>query len=292
MPSTTPCSCIFRLLAPLLLLLLAAMPAQSADEWILLISRPDLWSAPCKDAPAVKKKWEAGKRLKVLNDQREVEHDRLWRQVATGKDSGWLPDAFLAPPPQPLDPKDLATIGREPVDRHHGLVPEYAPPDLASVGPPYDKDMNFKLRREAAVAFKSMLRAARADGVKLFIVSAYRPWTKQQKLYARRVRRSGWEQKTVARPGHSEHQLGTAVDLTDGNEKTLLKESFGASKAGRWLHDHAWEYGFAVSYTRHNQPQTGYAPEPWHYRYWGLAHARTRHFTALGEKDKLSPTAQ
>jgi LAS superfamily LD-carboxypeptidase LdcB len=262
--------------------------ARAAEEWVLLISRPQLWSAPSKEAPSTPQDWAAGRRLGLIGRQGNDPKVKRggWLQARAGKVKGWLPEAYLAPPPMPPEPKSLESIGTETVDRGRGLPPEYVPADLVPVGPRHEENVNPQLRRAAAEAFKSLVGAARAEGIKLFVVSAYRPWAKQQELYERRVREDGWDQQTVAKPGHSEHQLGTAVDLTDGNEETLLKESFSQTKTGRWLHDHAWAYGFAISYTRHNQPQTGYAPEPWHYRYWGIAQARTKHLKALGEKEK------
>lgn len=271
-------------------ILLLAVSARAGEEMVLLISHPQVWSAPSKDAAATKQSWEAGKRLEVAAPMHAAGEAKpgQWVRIENGAVKGWLPEAYLAPMPGPVDPKTLETIGTEAVDHYHGLAPEYVPVDLTAVGPRLEENVRPQMRRQAAEAWKSMLAAARAEGIKLYIVSAYRPWTKQQELYERRVRENGVEQQTVAKPGHSEHQLGTALDLSDGNSKALLQESFGQTKAGRWLHDNAWIYGFAISFTRHNAPKTGVAPEPWHYRYWGIEQARTRHFEALGEAEKAA----
>jgi LAS superfamily LD-carboxypeptidase LdcB len=201
--------------------------------------------------------------------------------------SGWMPASYLAPPPAPFDPHKWGAIGLERVDRTHGIAPEYIPPDLVKLTDGYEKDKDYALRREAARALNEMLAAARQDGVPITIVSSYRSWERQQVLYENKIRKSGPNQNTVAVPGHSEHQLGTAVDLGDGTsgktEATLLMESFGETPAGQWLHIHAPAYGFAISFTRHNQPETGIAPEPWHYRYWGKPLATEKHRLALGE---------
>jgi zinc D-Ala-D-Ala carboxypeptidase len=238
--------------------------------------------------------WPAGRRLSILETRPAdpaTSPSHAWYRVRLEnslKDpappEGWLPDVYLCEPPPVVAPDSARAIGREIIDRTHGLPPEYAPEDLVAVGPGYDKDVKYQLRREAATALKALVAAARQDGVKLQVVSAYRTWAKQQELYEHRLRESGWEQTTVAPPGHSEHQLGTAVDLTGDDDAALLQEGFGASPAGRWLRAHAPEHGFALSFTTHNAPITGFAPEPWHYRYWGPAQARARHQTALGEK--------
>jgi LAS superfamily LD-carboxypeptidase LdcB len=235
--------------------------------------------------------WAAGTRLTPLETTAPADAPTSavlagWARVRAPEEEteGWLPGAFLAPAPEPVESATPGRIGDERVDRWHGLPPDYAPDDLVSVGPRYDDAVNYQLRAEAAAALEALVAAAAGDGIRLYVISAYRPWSKQQQLYQGKLRRSGWVQDTVARPGHSEHQLGTTVDLTDGDEETLLRESFGDSKAGRWLRENAWMYGFAQSYTRHNQPETGYAPEPWHYRYWGPDRARARHAEALGEQ--------
>jgi len=276
-----------------MLVFLAAFPAAHAacageeEQQILLINHPKLWSAPSRKAAATAQAWHAGQSLLICATRQEVDPQGRplgeWRLVQVDKTQGWMPAPYLTPPPQPLDAHKMNAIGEEPVDRDHGLPADYAPQDLESIGPRWDKEVNFRLRREAAKALAAMIKAAQTDGVHLLVVSGYRSWEKQQELYERRVNPSGWDQTTVAKPGHSEHQLGTAVDLNGPDKATLLEESFGASQAGRWLHDKAWQFGFAISFTAHNQALTGCAPEPWHYRYWGLNKARSRHLAALGE---------
>ena len=268
-------------------LALAGAPEGSGEKRLLLISNPPVWPGPGVEPTDATLFWKAGLALEVNGVESVADQagaaSETWYRVAHETREAWLPGAYLSLPPVRLDEQSLERIGAETVDRRRGLPPNYAPEDLVPVGPGYDDDVNYRLRSEAAEALESLMRAARFDGVQLYVVSAYRPWSKQQRLYERRVRRSGRAQRTVAKPGHSEHQLGAAVDFTDGNAETLLKESFGETAAGRWLRENAWSFGFAVSYTRHNMDQTGYAPEPWHYRYWGLDRARSKHFAALGK---------
>lgn len=274
----------------LVLGLLTAAINTPAEQRILLINHPKVHSKPSEDAPGTATKWEAGKRITVsekksLGGEGGLAENAWWR-IDGEKAAGWLPDAYLAPPPQKIESKALGVIGTETVDRFHGIPPEYHPTDLEPVGPLYDKEVKAQLRKAAAAALAKMVAAARRDKVKLAVVSGYRSWTRQQDLYEKRVHANGLAQNTVAKPGHSEHQLGTAVDLTDGDEKHLLEASFGQTPAGTWLREHAWEYGFAVSFTEHNRAKTGCAPEPWHYRYWGPDLAHARHMSALGEATK------
>ena len=73
----------------------------------------------------------------------------------------------------------------------------------------------------------------------------------------------------MAKPGHSEHQLGTTVDLCGLDPATVADPAFGLTREGQWLESNAARFGFRLSYTPQNTRQTGYVPEPWHYRYIG-----------------------
>lgn len=149
--------------------------------------------------------------------------------------------------------------------------------------PGFEPRRTYELRLEAADAWSRMHAAARADGIELRVVSAFRSFDYQRTVYEDAVRRMGPDQDSVARPGHSEHQLGTAIDIAGADDDTVLKSSFGETPAGKWLAAHAPEFGFAISYTSANRATTGYIPEPWHYRYVG-AGARARHRDALAGK--------
>jgi D-alanyl-D-alanine carboxypeptidase len=93
--------------------------------------------------------------------------------------------------------------------------------------------------------------------------------------------RSGKNQNKVAKPGHSEHQLGTTVDLCGLDPKTVLSVNFDQTKEGLWLKENARKFGFHQSYTRRNQHLTGYIPEPWHYRFLGKIGRHLRSETSL-----------
>jgi D-alanyl-D-alanine carboxypeptidase len=143
-----------------------------------------------------------------------------------------------------------------PLDQNHRVARDCVIGPLVTVE-------GFLLNAEAARAYQEMRTAAARDGITLFIVSAYRPFDVQWQLYWAEVAKYGPDQNTSAKPGHSEHQLGTTVDLND------LSEEFGDTPAGRWLQENGWLFGFRLSYPRGQEDQTGYAYEPWHWRYWG-----------------------
>ncbi len=163
-------------------------------------------------------------------------------------------------------------IGQEVVDIATPLPLEYKPGDLTRLPQKWNNDgtdMPKQLRTEAVRATERMLTAAEQAGVRLRVASAFRNADKQRTLYLNKIRRAGLNQKLVAKPGHSEHQLGTVVDLCGANRKAVLVAEFGQTPEGRWLRENAGRFGFRQSYTVENAAQTGYEPEPWHFRYMG-----------------------
>jgi D-alanyl-D-alanine carboxypeptidase len=121
-----------------------------------------------------------------------------------------------------------------------------------------------------ASVIEAMLDNARKQGVEIRVFSAYRSYDKPRCLYLEAVYRYGPDQNRVAEPGHSEHQLGTAVDRCGMDPKTVLSPDFDLTRKGRWLKENAPRFGFYQSYTRENRHLTGYIREPWHYRYYGI----------------------
>src|SRR6185436_10061563 len=73
----------------------------------------------------------------------------------------------------------------------------------------------------------------------------------------------------VAPPGHSQHQLGTAIDFSTWEIGYAVQPKFVETDASHWLEQHAWQYGFVLAYTRNGEERSGYAFEPWHYRWIG-----------------------
>ena len=168
-------------------------------------------------------------------------------------------------PPELGDPASLSGVG----NKRQPLVPaDWAPPVLEDVE-------GHRLRPEAAAAARGMLAAARTDGVPLRIVSGYRSWAEQQETYAGWVARKGPAAADVvsARPGHSEHQTGLAVDVGEGGGCDL-QVCFADTAAAAWVAEHGPEHGFVVRYPRGEEATTGYWYEPWHLRYLGPERAR------------------
>jgi D-alanyl-D-alanine carboxypeptidase len=146
----------------------------------------------------------------------------------------------------------------------------YVPPGLVSTA---DAGTNggHRVRRLVVDDLRSMVRAARRDGVAIRIASGYRSWAEQRDLYEAFVDRLGPEQAALraARPGHSEHQLGTAIDVAD------------TSGAHAWVAARGWWFGFVVSYPPGERSVSCYRSEPWHLRYVGRTRAAAIHASGL-----------
>jgi zinc D-Ala-D-Ala carboxypeptidase len=159
------------------------------------------------------------------------------------------------------------------VDKQHALGADYVPPDLvpvpaAYIAPGYGATLN----ATALAALEHWLDAASAAGYDVRVVSGYRSYADQQYTYNYWVQQLGQEEadRVSARPGYSEHQLGTTADLGSAAFGWDLREDFGNTPDGQWLAAHSVEYGFALSYPQGKESITGYAYEPWHFRYLGI----------------------
>lgn len=126
------------------------------------------------------------------------------------------------------------------------------------------------IRATAAKALERMFAAAAGDGLPFLITSGYRSFAKQESLFNGYSERDGVAAAETysARPGHSEHQTGLAVDLDDGSG-FAFKSEFGETRTGLWLREHCATYGFLLRYDQGEQPVVGYIYEPWHFRYLG-----------------------
>lgn len=155
-----------------------------------------------------------------------------------------------------------------PVDKVHRLPADCVPPDLVQLPAEVSAGGAQYLRREAAEALLAMFDAARGDGYELAVNSAYRSYETQAATYNYWVQLNGqaYADRTSARPGHSEHQLGTAVDI---GARGLYLEDFTGTPEADWLAKNAWKFGFLISYPDGKEHITGYAYEPWHVRYVG-----------------------
>jgi len=147
----------------------------------------------------------------------------------------------------------------------------YAPGDLVDSGTA-GLNSGYPVRAVIVDDLRAMAGDARAAGVPIALVSGYRSHAQQEKTFAYWVSIGGYEEalRTSARPGHSEHQLGTAIDVTgESGAPPWEYADWGATAAGAWMASNAWRYGFVMSYPTAAFDRTCYDYEPWHYRYVG-----------------------
>jgi D-alanyl-D-alanine carboxypeptidase len=149
------------------------------------------------------------------------------------------------------------------VNKKHKLPSNYIP-TLTSVS-------GGNLRPEAASALTSMLTDAQNASIPMKVISSYRSYATQQNTYQNWVNKDGQALADTysARPGHSEHQTGLAVDVGMPDGSCDLEICFGNTNQGKWLAANAQNYGFIVRYPNGKDSITGYQYEPWHLRYLG-----------------------
>jgi D-alanyl-D-alanine carboxypeptidase len=179
------------------------------------------------------------------------------------------------------------------LDWTYRLPADYVPPDLVNVvtGKPAS-GVPLVIR---AVAYEDLARlraAALAAGHRLEVVSAFRSYEQQVATFDYWTRVGGYEQalSSSARPGHSEHQLGTAIDFGDGTAAPWEYADWAQTPAGAWLASHAADFGFVMSYPKGQTAATCYSYEPWHFRYIGpdLAKALVASGMSLREFQSIS----
>lgn len=169
----------------------------------------------------------------------------------------------------PENPRDAwATII---VDTERSLPPGFGPADLTNIseaGFPFTDGV--ALRAFVMDDLSRMREQAEAEGAPIAILAGYRSYPTQVGLFDRRVGELGSTEagSRVARPGHSEHQLGTTIDVTSAGLADV-DQSWGASATGQWISSNAHKYGFILSYPADAQESTCYDYEPWHLRYVG-----------------------
>ncbi len=136
------------------------------------------------------------------------------------------------------------------------------------------------LRADAAAALDGLAAAIVADGAgRLGVDSAFRPYRYQVDLYNGYVASRGQAAADLrsARPGHSEHQTGLAVDVVACGSGCGSHDGFKGTSQAQWLVDNAWRHGFIVRYEDGATDVTGYAWEPWHLRFIGVELAEAYH---------------
>ena len=123
----------------------------------------------------------------------------------------------------------------------------------------------YRLISPAAQAWRTMKQQAAAEGIAIYLVSAWRSLEYQVGLI-RAKQDAGLPPEifftSLAPPGCSEHHTGCAVDInTPGCDE--VTGVFGETDAFAWLKANAARFGFVMSFPLNNP--WGFIYEPWHW---------------------------
>lgn len=170
------------------------------------------------------------------------------------------------------------------------LNENYSPKELANIDSEYtyDKLKQYRFLSQAHPFLDRMLRDARANGLNLLAVSAFRSFKEQSGLKASYKVTYGTTaaNKFSADQGYSEHQLGTAIDFTTPLVGASFK-NFDKTAEYTWLMNNAHRFGFILSYPSGN---AYYTYEPWHWRFVGVGlatdlHTQNKRFYDMDQRD-------
>jgi len=145
------------------------------------------------------------------------------------------------------------------VNTFYRLPPGFEPPELVPVNNAY---CHLRATPKTVEAFHALRAASRENGLDLSVTSAFRPASRQAELFSRQNYVDG----VVARPYHSEHQTGRALDLWGPGG---LLDARGPSPTGIWVAQNAHLFGFIIRYRAETTHITGFIYEPWHITYVG-----------------------
>ena len=197
----------------------------------------------------------------------------------SGKPQETDDSAQTTPEPTPLpneliDPASVTVL----VNKTHSLPADYVPANLVT---PYVLSISdvIQVSDLAADQLKEMVSAANESEVTLYLTSGYISYETQDDYFNDRAGMVGEAEanKVIAKAGYSEHQTGLAFDFSDNASGTATTTAFAETEAGKWLIEHAWEYGFIMRYPEGKEAITGYSYQPWHFRYLGTDVAKAMH---------------
>ena len=131
---------------------------------------------------------------------------------------------------------------------------------------------DMKLEERTVEALVAMSEAARDDGYKLYLKSAWRSWQTQNTMYYNRLKKNkGKDDGWVIMAGASDHQTGLGCDVVPGSwREKSMNEKMAREPECQWMAEHCWEYGFILRYPEDKQDVTEINYEPWHMRYVGI----------------------
>lgn len=217
--------------------------------------------------------------LKKLDENIKIEKEVEKNEVIIPK----IEKEVVKPKPKPLIPtcpipkNKYDDMWLSNIDQNNSLIDyTYIPKSLKIIGLTYSTRNDICITNETLTYLKLMLDKAKLDGLTIKVSSGFRSYELQKVIYNNNIKNSGGETSiSVAKPGYSEHQLGTTIDLTGASiNYSSAVDNFNNTKEDIWLRENAYLYGFVQSYPLGKENTTGYMYEPWHYRYVGIDNAK------------------
>lgn len=156
------------------------------------------------------------------------------------------------------------------INRDNLLDKTYIPDNLIDCKSIY-KD-KILINKKVSQMFSLMKMEAKKYGYDIDIMSGYRTYDYQEKIYNKLINEKGFNYafRHIAPPGGSEHQSGLAIDVCIyRNDKCYIEHDIAEFEEIKWIHKNAHRYGFILRYPYEMEEITGYNYEPWHFRYVG-----------------------
>ena len=158
------------------------------------------------------------------------------------------------------------------VNKDMSLPSRYIPKDLIDISKEVKTINVVCLKKDVVPFLKQMFTDAGVQNINLAVTSGFRSDDTQLKLYNALIALKGETAKDrIAKPSHSEHQLGTTMDFSgESIDFVSASDRFNKTAEDLWLRKNAYKYGFVMSYGKDKKSITGYDYEPWHYRFVGV----------------------
>jgi len=191
--------------------------------------------------------------------EEDLDYETIVTYVNIGLDNPFYTNGKLV-----TNPNDTDVL----VNKYNYLGSNFIPNDLQTINSTCS-DWSLQVQGVAKEAFESLCTDAKAIGLDIIASSTYRSYSTQQTLYNNYAKRDGSAMADTysARAGHSEHQLGLALDVT---KRGTNYTNFDQYDEFDWMQENAHLYGFILRYPKGKEHITGYMYESWHYRYLGV----------------------
>jgi D-alanyl-D-alanine carboxypeptidase len=188
----------------------------------------------------------------------------------------------------PIDIMDMDPVLVRLVNKSMFLEKTFVPDDLVSMktlklnsdgsnknGGVRMVDGPWKLQKDCAEALVALCDAARMAGHELYLKSAYRAYSKQATMYENRLKKYGYDDGWVTKPGASDHQTGLGCDVVPKNWTDRgMNEDMAKEEETQWMAAHCADFGFILRYPKDKEDVTKINYEPWHLRYVGVPVAK------------------